>query len=149
MLGTETRPRAEMHARDDRSLGELIRELRDETTLLFRDELQLAKAELHDKAARAGRNVVYLFGGALIAFAGAIVLLMGVSALCSIGLSMAGVDPAAAAWLGPVVVGALVCLIGAGMVAKAKTTLKNDTVLPERTTRSMKENKAWIAGKMS
>ena len=55
-----------MQIRDDRSLGELFVELTKETTTLVRQEVQLAKTEMRQKATEAGTDVAFLgTGGAL------------------------------------------------------------------------------------
>ena len=46
-----------MQEKDDRSIGELFAELSRETTALLRQEVQLAKAEMTQKASRVGKNV--------------------------------------------------------------------------------------------
>ena len=56
-----------MQERDDRSIGELIAELSRETTTLVRQELQLAKVEMSQKASRAGKNVGFLVVGGVVA----------------------------------------------------------------------------------
>ncbi len=69
-------------AMNDRPVGELVRELSEQTATLVRKELQLAQLEMTEKGKRAGigaglfggAGVVALFGGgALVA---AIVLLL-------------------------------------------------------------------------
>ena len=50
--------------KDDRSIGELITRLSRETVTLVRKEVQLAKAEMSQKASRAGKNVGFLVVGA-------------------------------------------------------------------------------------
>ena len=50
--------------RDDRSLGELFAELAQETSTLVRQEVELARVELSQKAARVGRDVASLVVGA-------------------------------------------------------------------------------------
>ena len=42
--------------RDDRSLGELFSELAQETSTLVRQEVNLAKTEMTQKASRAGKQ---------------------------------------------------------------------------------------------
>ena len=72
-------------AMNDRPVGELVRELSEQTATLVRKELQLAQLEMTEKGKRAGigaglfggAGVVALFGGgALVA---AIVLLLATS----------------------------------------------------------------------
>jgi uncharacterized membrane protein YqjE len=131
---------------DPRSLGTLIKEIRDETTTLFRQEVALAKTEINEKVSRVLRNAAILTAGVLIAFAGLIVLLIaagqGVSAL----LIVAGME-ANALWLGPLIVGIIVAAIGGGLVMKGKKSIQNESVVPEKTTQSLKENQQWLKHK--
>ena len=53
-----------MQEKDDRSIGELFSELSRETTALLRQEVQLAKVEMTQKASRVGKNVGFLVVGA-------------------------------------------------------------------------------------
>ena len=66
------------YTKQDQSLGALLRELTSSLTLLFRQEVELAKTEIGEKAALAGRNV-----GA-IAIGGAITLLGGLALLAAV-----------------------------------------------------------------
>ena len=66
----------------DRSLGELLKQLSEQTTRLVHQELELAKAELQQKGKQAGMGAG-MFGGA-----------------GALGLA-AGVEPDAAGWLLP------------------------------------------------
>ncbi|MDP9478461.1 MAG: phage holin family protein, partial [Actinomycetota bacterium] len=63
-----------MQERDDRSIGELIAELSRETVTLVRNEIQLAKAEMSQKASRVGKNVGFLVVGGLVAYTGLLAL---------------------------------------------------------------------------
>ncbi|HEX8313176.1 MAG TPA: phage holin family protein, partial [Chthoniobacteraceae bacterium] len=56
-------------------IGDLLKELRDETTTLFREEVTLVKKEMSEKLSQTTRNVGYLATGSLIAFAALIMLL--------------------------------------------------------------------------
>jgi hypothetical protein len=130
------------------SLPHLIRELRDEATLLFRQEIQLARTEATEIARQVGKNVAALAIGGAIAFAGALVLLAALSILVSVGLRAADVSPATASWLGPGLVGLVVTLIGAGLLLKARSALKKTNLTPTETVASLKEDKEWTQEKL-
>ena len=49
-----------MPDKQDRSIGDLFSELANETALLIRQEIALAKVELTHTATRVGRNVGFL-----------------------------------------------------------------------------------------
>lgn len=54
------------YRQEDRSLGEIISELMDNTTTLVKQEVELAKAEAKQSATRAGKGVG-MFAGAAVA----------------------------------------------------------------------------------
>ncbi len=53
-----------MQGRDERTLGELFSELAQETSTLVRQEVNLAKTEMSQKASRVGKDVGFLAAGA-------------------------------------------------------------------------------------
>jgi hypothetical protein len=132
-----------------RTLTDLLKELRDESIRLLRQEFALAKTEVSDKAVRTGRNVGYLAAGGAIAFAGALVLLFACVVGLYVALTAAGLSHATAGWLSPLIVGGIVTAIGYGFVQKALTTLKNESLTPERTVETMQDNTQWIKEKVS
>ena len=134
-------------AREERSIGQLLKDLRDDTTTLLRQEVELAKAEMTEKASRAGRNLGAVAVGGAVAFLGAIALLgflvAGLTSLFSQFMS-----PGVAVWLAPLIVGAVLALIGYSMIKKALETLKQESVAPTKTTQSLQENKEWLKAKI-
>lgn len=134
---------------DRTSVTTLLKELRDEGTVLFRQEIQLAKQEMSEKVARMGRNVGYLVAGGLMAYAGVVVVLLAISVLVYAGLVAIGLSHMIAGWLAPLVVGGIVMLIGFGMVKKAQSTLSDEAPMPERTVQSLNEDKQWAQEKVT
>jgi hypothetical protein len=90
--------------RDGRSLGELFGQLSQDISLLMRQELQLAKAELAEKAVRARKDAVAVGTGGIVAYLGALAL---VAAVILFLTQVVGI----VAWLSALLVG----LIGAGV----------------------------------
>lgn len=132
---------------DERSIVTLVKNLRDETTTLLKQEVDLAKTEMSEKAAKIGRNVAYLAVGGLVAYAGVLFVLLGLSLLVSWGLERAGLSREVALWLGPALIGLLVGLVGFVLVQKARHTLSNESLKPEKTIQSLKEDKVWTQQK--
>ena len=130
------------------SLASLLRELRSETTTLLQQEVTLAKTELSEKLSAMGRNAAQLAVGGFVAYAGAIVLLFGLGDLIGVLLVHAGVEPSLATWIPRVAVGLIVILIGWSMLAKAKKALSSETLVPEQTVQSLRENKEWAQAKL-
>jgi len=133
--------------REDRSLGQILRDLRDETSQLLRQEVDLAKTEISEKMSRLGTNLGSVATGGAVLFAGALVLLAALT-LGLIALFSQFMDRDVAMWLAPLLVGGVLAFIGYGMVKKALQALKQEGIAPQRTTQSLKENKEWLTAKM-
>lgn len=93
----------------DRSLKELVSDLRTDAGLLVRQEIALAKAELKEKAAGVAKQAALFAGAGLLAYAG----LLALFAALVLGLIAIGV----VAWLAALSVGVLV-LLGAFLLAQ-------------------------------
>src|SRR3712207_9481201 len=92
-----------MQEKDDRSIGELFSELSGETTALLRQEAQLAKAEMTQKASRVGKNVGFLVVGGVVAYT-------GVLALVAAGIILLG--QAIPYWLSALIFGLVIAAVG-------------------------------------
>lgn len=132
---------------EHRSFAELLKDLRDESSMLIRQEVALAKTEMSEKAAKYGRNAGYLGAGGALAHAGLIVLLLGLTALLYAGLVEFDLSHMTAGWLAPLIVGGVVALIGYALAQKAISTLKHESPVPEKTINSLKENQQWLSHK--
>lgn len=132
-----------------RPLTELFRELRDETTDLVRNEVKLAKIELGEKLSRVGRNSAYTAVGGVVAGASLVILMFAAAA----GVYAALVEAAdlahmTAGWLAPLIVGAVGALVGYILIHKGVHTISSESVVPERTVDSLREDKEWIERKV-
>ena len=121
----------------DRSVGDLLSELTSETSLLVRQEVALAKTEIRQELATAGKNVGYVLAGGAVAYAGLITLLVGLGWL--LGEILGGIE-----WLGLTLVGLVVAIVGAVLVRNGLETLRDMNPAPEHTIDSLKEDKAWL-----
>ena len=134
--------------KDERSIGQLLKELTQESRTLLRQEVNLAKTEMSEKASRVGANLGEVAVGGAVAFLGAIALLLavvyGLTSLLNQFMSL-GV----AAWLAPLIVGLVLAAVGYSLVKKALATLKQESITPQRTTQSLQENKEWLKQKIS
>ncbi|HYO16258.1 MAG TPA: phage holin family protein [Thermoanaerobaculia bacterium] len=135
-------------AKDDRSLGQLLKELTHETSTLLKQEVDLAKTEMSEKASRVGANLGSLAVGGGVALLGALALLAfaiyGLQALLRQFM-----DPDVAVWLAPLIIGVVLAAIGYSLIKKALETLKRESITPQRTTQSLQENKEWLKEKIS
>ena len=134
---------------DDRGIGDLIKELRDETAALMRQEAALARTEMSEKAGRALRNVVRLAAGGLLAALGVVFLLAAINRLLTVGLAEIGLGAEVALWLAPLILGAVVIFVGWSLIKKATTTLRNMSLYPDQTVDSIKENAQWAKHKIA
>jgi hypothetical protein len=134
-------------ARDGRPISHIVRDLRDEATLLMRQQVELLKAEMTAKASKWTRNAVYIAVGGFIAYAGFIFLLLAATAGVLFALIEAGVAQMHALWLAPLIVGLIVAIVGYIFVQKGISTLKRASAMPKRTARTLREDKQWLQSK--
>jgi hypothetical protein len=117
------------------SVGELIGNISDDLTRLFRQEVELAKAELRQEAAKAGKAAGML-GGA--GFAGYLaVVLLSFALVFALGNVM---DLGWAA----LIVAAIWGVIGAVLYANGRKKLKTVDPVPHRTVDTIKEDAQWL-----
>lgn len=124
----------------DQSFRSLFSELVSEITNLIRQELRLAQAEASEKVTQAQRGAVTLVAGLLIAFVALIILAQALV----LGLSNV-VEP----WLASVIVGVVLAIVGFALVKGGQSSLKPENLTPERTLRTLREDKNMIAEKVS
>ncbi len=130
------------------TIGTLLSELRDEGTTLLRQETALAKAELGEKLSLVGKSVAAMAVGGVVVGAGLIILLIGVGYLARHALVAAGLDDNIAQWLGFLLVGAVVAVVGWVLLAKAKKNLNAKTLQPTETVASLRDSKQWAQSKL-
>ncbi len=120
-----------MHT-DDRSLKDLLADLTESITTLFRQEIQLARAETSEKISQVGVAIGAIAGGAILALAALIVLLQALV----IGIAEAGVPPGWAS----LIVGVVVAVIAYVLIHKGTSDLKASNLAPDRTMSSLKRD---------
>lgn len=126
-------------------LSGLFRDLSRSAKLLFREELELVKSELSEKASRYGRHAAGIAVGGVVAYAGLIVLLGGVGILVGWAFKKTHLDPALANVIGLGGVGLAVVLVGAFMVLKGLKAFSKGSLAPERTIDTIKQLKGTVA----
>jgi len=122
-------------SKDERSIGELLGDLMQQTGTLVRQEVKLATTELSDKASRVGKDIGALAVGGAVAYAGFLALLAAII----IGLGQLGLPW----WIAALIVGVVVVAIGGLMVQKGLTALKHQNMMPQQTITSLKEDQTW------
>ena len=123
---------------DDRSLGELVQQLSQQTSTLIRQELRLATAELQEKGKHAGIGAG-MFGGA------GVVALYGGGALIAAAIIALGtaIEP----WLAAVVVGVVLLAIAGVVALIGKKQVKEATPpMPEQTVASVQRDIDTVKG---
>jgi uncharacterized membrane protein YqjE len=129
------------HSREDRPLGELFTDLVQDTGTLVRQEVQLAKAELTQSAAQAGKAVGFIAAGGLVAYAGLLAIIAAVILL----LWHNGM----ADWTAALLVGVVVVVIGVVLLMRGRTMLQSESLAPQRTVQSLKADTAMVKEQVS
>ncbi|MGY1584653.1 phage holin family protein [Streptomyces sp. MN13] len=121
-------------AGQDASVGELLSEVAADLQTLFRQELDLAKAEIRQEATKAGK-AAGMYGGA--GFAGSMVALF-LSLAAVFGLANV-IHPAWAA----LVVTAIWAAIAAVLYALGRSRMHTVSPAPQHTVETLKEDAQW------
>ena len=122
--------------RIDRSLGELVSDLSQQTAELIRQEMRLAKAELSEKATDVGRHAMMI--GAAVAFGFAAVVTMAGA------LTLVLIEVGAAPWLAAVIAALAMGATAYLLAQSGITALKNKSIAPVETMHSLKETTQWL-----
>ena len=121
--------------RDERSLGELFSELSEKTSTLVKKEIELARHEMTRSAATLARQSAMVGVGGVLAYAGLIVLLIGLAWLLA--------DLRLPIWVGFLVVGGIVLAIGGFLAWRSLQQMKKVSVVPEKTVETIKQDVEW------
>jgi uncharacterized membrane protein YqjE len=132
-----TSPYADSHRVDpaDTSVGDLIGNITDDLSQLFRQEVELAKVEIKQEATKAGKAAGML-GGAGFAGYLAVVLL-------SFALVFGLANVMDAGWAA-LIVAVIWGVIGAVLYAAGRKRLKTVDPMPRRTVDTIKEDAQWL-----
>lgn len=120
--------------RDEQSLGELFAELSRQTSALVHQEVNLAKAEMTQKAREVGKDAGYIGAGGAVAYAGLLVLLAAIVLLLGIWLPM---------WVSALIVAVVVVGIGGFLILRGRDGLSKTTLTPQQTVNTLKEDVRW------
>jgi uncharacterized membrane protein YqjE len=116
-------------------VGEIVSGLAHDVQDLMRGEMALARAEFDEKLHRLIRAGIWLLGGALVAFAGLVVLLEGGAA------ALALVIPT---WAALVVIGFVILVVGGLFAVSGLRKLSLKQLSPERTMRNLEKDAKTI-----
>jgi hypothetical protein len=124
----------------ERPIGELLKQLSEETTRLVHQELELAKAELTQKGRQAGA------GAGLLGGAGVIGLLAAAALTACFILVLDAVMPA---WLAALLVALVYGAIAAVLAMRGRNKVKQAAPpVPEQTIETVKEDVQWAKTQM-
>ncbi len=124
-----------------KSVLNLFRNLTTDFKTFIRQEIDLAKTEISEKISMLGKNVASIAIGGFIAYAGLIVLLIGLGWLLGYAFQKAGLEPALATFLGLAIIGLVIAGVGGAFIAKALSALKKEPLSPKRTIHTLQEFK--------
>lgn len=120
------------HYQREPTLGELFSDLSTQASTLVRQEVQLAKTELSNKAINAGRETVYIAVGTLMGYA---------AFLCLLAALIVGLEALMPLWASALIVGVTVAAVGAALAWKGYAALKRMNPAPARTIATLQETK--------
>ncbi|WP_449063719.1 phage holin family protein [Planomonospora algeriensis] len=116
------------------TLGQLVGEIGEDLSTLFRQEVELAKAEIRQEAAKAGKAAGLLggagFAGYMVALLVTLAIMFGLGNVMDLGWAALIV---AALWAGA----------GAALFTTGKARLRQVSPKPEQTIETLKEDARW------
>ena len=121
-------------------LGDLFRQLAQDSATLVRQEVALAKAELRENVKSVARDTAKIAVGAILAAVGALVMVAFLVLLLG--------DAVGKYWAGALIVGVLFLAIGGFLAMGAMKRLKKDSIPPDQTLQTLKEDKQWLQSEM-
>ena len=128
-------PPAAPRAGGEPSLGELFKELAQESSTLLKQEMALAKSEMRENLRSAVKDVAMMAAGGAVLMVGALVLIAFLVVLIG--------DLIDNYWLGALIIGLLFAIIGWVMLSRGKSNLADGDLRPETTIRTLQEDKRW------
>jgi uncharacterized membrane protein YqjE len=118
----------------ERSTGELLKQLSQETSTLVKQEMALARAELTEQGKRAGTGAGML-GGA------------GVAGLLTLGsltaMAIALLDTAMATWLAALIATVVWAAVAGVLALQGRSKIKEATPPAPQTVETVKEDVRW------
>jgi hypothetical protein len=124
----------------ERPLGELLKQLSDETSRLVRQEIELAKAEVTQKGRQAG------VGAGLFGAAGVLGFLALAALTTCFILALDAVMPA---WLAALLVALVYGAVAAVLAMRGRAKVKQAVPpVPEQTIETVKEDVEWAKTQM-
>jgi len=130
----------------ERSVGELIGEVAKDLSTLMRKELELAKVEVKQEAAKAGKGAGMLAGAGLAAHL--MLIFLSLTLMYLLYSFFGGNDPADFVWAA-LIVTIVWAIVAAILASMGRKLLKDVSPKPEQTVESLKEDAQWIKAQSS
>jgi MFS family permease len=118
----------------EQPVGDLVKQLADQTSTLVRQEIDLAKAEVAQQGKEAGKAAGLLAAGAVVA-------LLGAGALVAFLVML--LDGALANWLAALIVGVVLVAVAAALALAGRNRLRRATPPAQQTVETVKEDVQW------
>jgi len=132
MAATPHDSQSDLH---DRPIGDLLKQLSEQTSTLVRQELELAKAEFSQKGKQAGVGAGLLGAGGIVGL-----LALGALTATLILLLATFLEP----WIAALIVTVVYAAIAGVLALQGKGRVKEATPpMPEQTVETVKEDVAW------
>ena len=122
-------------SKEGRAIGELLGDLYRDAERMIRLEIEFAKTEMTQKASRVGKNAGFLVAGGIVAYTGVLAIVAGIIALLGLVIPI---------WLSALIIGILIVGAGAFLAWKGLQTLRQESVTPQRTIDTLKEDQEWM-----
>jgi hypothetical protein len=131
-----TQPDASGRSTTESSVADLVKQLSEQSAALARKEVELAKAEVTEKAKRTGIGAG-MFGGAGI---------MAIAAFAALtACFILALNTALDAWLSALIVAGIYAVLAGGLALTGKSNLQKGTPpAPQQAVESTKEDVAWV-----
>jgi hypothetical protein len=119
----------------DQSMGELFKQLSEELSVLVRQELRLAQAEMTEKGKRAGIGAGIFGGAGLVG-----VMAFGTLSACFVAALAEAMD----VWLAALIVTVVYAAVAAVLAVQGRERIQQATpAVPEQTVETVKEDVQW------
>lgn len=119
----------------DQSVGGLIANITQDVQTLFRQEIELAKAEIREDATNTAKAASMVGAAGFAAYM--VAVLLSLAAVFGLG-SLLGLGWAA------LIVAGVWAVAGVVLFATGRSRMRNVSATPERTVESLKEDAAWL-----
>lgn len=123
---------------EDNSIRALLQELLTEVQRLFRQEIQLARAETQEKIGQVQYGAIHIAAGMGLAFAALLIILQAI---------VVGLSNFMAPWVASLIVGVVVAIIALILVMAGQSRLKAANLMPNRTIKSIRRDSDLVVEK--